>query len=137
MVFDMIEKVFPADIDKLPEASEFVLGELEAADASMKAIMQVEVAFEEVFVNVAHYSYENGEGTVKVCVDITDGTAEITLIDSGMQFNPLDKPDPDITASADERDIGGLGIYMVKKTMDDVQYEYRDSQNVLKLFKKI
>ncbi len=137
MVADMVEKIFSADVDCLTEAWEFVSGMLEAADASVKALMQLEVAFEEMFVNIAHFSYGESEGDVKVSVDIRDRMAEITLTDSGIPFDPLARPDPDVTASAEERRIGGLGIYIVKKTMNEVRYEYKDSQNILKLCKEI
>lgn len=61
----------------------------------------------------------------------------ITFSDSGKPYNPLEKPDPDVTLSAEERSIGGLGIFMVKKSMDDMRYEYKDGQNILTITKRL
>jgi len=133
----MIRKVFPASISELEAADAFVDEELEKNDVPMKASIQLKVALEEIFVNVAHYAYPNGDGDVTLELDITDGIVTLSFIDSGMPFDPLAKPDPDITLSAEERNIGGLGIFMVKKTMDDVTYRFENNQNILTLVKKI
>ena len=92
---------------------------------------------EELFVNVASYAYPSGSGSVTIDMEITEepAAAVITFTDSGIPFNPLKKDDPDIALSAEERQIGGLGIYMVKKSMDDIAYAYRDGRNVLRIVK--
>ena len=133
----MKEITVEASVNKLNDVLAFVNEQLEAAGCSMKAQMQVEVAVEELFVNIAHYAYTPGVGNALIRTDVTDGCASITFIDSGMPFDPLAKPDPDVTKSAAERQIGGLGIYMVKKSMDDMKYEYKDGQNILTILKKI
>ena len=125
-----------ADIDKLPEVSAFVEVLLEQNDCPMKAQMQINVALEELFVNIAHYAYPDGEGEAELLADVTPEYAEITLIDSGIPYDPLAKPDPDVTLSAEDRAIGGLGIFMTKKLMDDVAYEYKDGKNILKITKR-
>ena len=104
----------------------------------MKTQMQVDVAVEEIFVNIAHYAYAPGTGaaTVQAEASAETKTLTVTFIDSGVPYNPLEKPDPDVTLSAEDRQIGGLGIYMVKKSMDDMRYEYRDGRNVLTLEKR-
>jgi len=132
----MAEKVFPAKIEEYDNANAFLEEELENADFGMKAIMQIAIAFEEMFVNVAHYAYPDGDGTVTVGVSVEDGVATIRLIDSGVPFDPLAKADPDITLEAEDRQIGGLGIFMVKKTMDSVAYEYTDGKNIFTMTKK-
>jgi len=133
----MIRKVFPASISNLEAADAFLDEEMEKNDVSMKASIQLKVALEEIFVNVAHYAYPGGDGDVTLELEIKDGVLTLSFIDSGVPFDPLAKPDPDVTLSADERDIGGLGIFMVKKTMDDVTYRYENNQNILTLVKKI
>ena len=133
----MIEKIFPATDESLAEASGFVLSFLEENDCSPKAMIQIEVAFEELYVNVAHYAYGDKTGDIKITVEVNGDFTDISFVDTGKPFDPLAKPDPDITASADERQIGGLGIFMVKKTMDDVRYKYEDGQNMLTITKKI
>ena len=89
--------------------------------------------------NIAHYAYYPKEGTATVRVEVLEEplAVVITFIDNGVPYDPLKNADPDITLSAEEREIGGLGIYMVKKSMDDIFYEYRDGQNILKIRKKI
>ena len=133
----MKEIVIDALTDNLPQVISFVDEQLEAADCPMKIQMQIDIAVEEIFVNIAHYAYAPEVGTATVRVDISGEplAVEITFIDSGVPYDPLEKADPDVTLSAEERQIGGLGIFMVKKTMDDVKYEYLDRQNILTLRK--
>lgn len=134
----MKEITVKAADDELDNVIAFVTGELEAYDCPMKTQMQIEVAVEELFVNIAHYAYAPETGNATIQVDISDSReAAITFIDSGTPYDPLAKPDPDVTLSAEERQIGGLGIYMVKKSMDDVRYEYRDGKNILTIVKKL
>lgn len=134
----MKELIVKATDEELNNVLTFVTGELENADCPMKTQMQIEVAVEELFVNIAHYAYAPAIGSATIQVTISDDReAAITFIDSGKPYDPLAKPDPDVTLSAEERQIGGLGIYMVKKSMDDVRYEYRDEQNVLTIVKKL
>ena len=94
----------------------------------------INTALEEVFVNVASYAYEKG-GTVEVTLSKYKDHIKFVFKDNGKPFNPLDMKDPNITASSEDREIGGLGIYMVKKIMDDVSYEYINNQNILTLIK--
>ena len=126
----------PAEVDNLPRVIDFVTGLLEENDFPMKAQMQIEVALEELFVNIAHYAYPDGAGDAEISVNITPDYAEITLSDSGIPYDPLAKPDPDVTLSAEERTIGGLGIFMSKKLMDDISYEYKDGKNTLTIKKR-
>ena len=125
--------------ENLGEAQTFVEEHLEAADCPVKARMQISVAVEEIFVNIANYAYapEQGSATVRVEVSENPVTVTITFVDQGMPYDPLAKQDPDVTLSAAEREIGGLGIFMTKKIMDDVVYEYKDGQNILTLKKHL
>lgn len=133
----MKELVIDALTDNLPQVLAFVDGELEAADCPMKIQMQIDIAVEEIFVNIARYAYspEVGTATVRVEVMGEPPAVDITFIDGGVPYDPLAKADPDVTLSAEERQIGGLGIFMVKKSMDDVKYEYLDGHNILTLKK--
>lgn len=135
----MVDKKFPAKTDALVDVLAFVEQELEKYDCSMKMQTAICVAIEEVFVNVAHYAYGDGEGDVWFKVSFDEQTRNVTfqMIDEGIEFNPLKKPDPDITLSAEEREIGGLGIFITKKTMDQVTYAYEDGKNILTMIKKI
>ena len=133
----MKELIIDALTENLDAVIAFVTEQLEAVACSMKAQMQIEVAVEELFVNIAHYAYAPNTGSATIRTEITADTAEITFIDSGVPYDPLAKPDPDVTLSAKERQIGGLGIYMVKKSMDDMRYEYRDGKNILTIVKKL
>ena len=99
--------------------------------------MQIAVAVEELFVNIANYAYPDGDGSMRpeICTD--DEAVTLRFVDSGIAFNPLQEEEPDVTADAESRKIGGLGIYMVKKTMDSVQYERKDNENILTVTKKL
>ena len=133
----MISKVFPANDESLSFALGFVEEELEKLDCPLKSVMQITVCVEEMFVNVAHYAYGGNEGEVALSIDENARTVSITLTDSGVPFDPLAKEDPDITLSAEQRDIGGLGIFMVKKSMDEVSYERKDNKNIFTMKKEI
>ncbi|MBQ7220290.1 MAG: SpoIIE family protein phosphatase [Synergistaceae bacterium] len=134
---DMHELVVDADTEKLDEVLDFIDGYLEEWGFGMKTQTQINIAAEEIFVNIAHYAYENHDGKARITVSRKGDDAEITFTDSGVPYDPLAKPDPDVTLSAEERQIGGLGIYIVKKSMDSVSYEHRDGQNILTFSKRI
>ena len=135
----MKELTIEADVNNLDEVITFVDEQLEAHDCSIKIQTQIDIAVEELFVNIAHYAYqpETGQATVRVEIQEDPLAAIITFIDSGMPYDPLARPDPDVTLPAEEREIGGLGIYMVKKSMDNVIYEYKDGRNVLTIRKNL
>ena len=129
----MKELTVAATVENIETVTNFVNEQLEALDCPMKAQMQIDIAIDELFGNIAHYAYnpEIGKATVRVEVIEDPLAVVITFIDKGVPYDPLAKADPDTTLSAEEREIGGLGIYMVKKSMDDITYEYRDGQNIL------
>lgn len=133
----MKELKVDATTEKLDEVIAFVEGQLEQYDCPMKSMTQLSIAVEEIFVNIAHYAYrpEIGQATVRVQVEENPLTVVITFLDNGIPYDPLAREDPDITLSAEEREIGGLGIFMVKKSMDAVTYEYKDGQNILTITK--
>ena len=112
---------------------------LEVAEVPAKTIMQMDVALEEIFVNVANYAYVPNKGNVTVRVETSSQQPSVTLtfLDHGVPYNPLEKEDPDVTLSADEREIGGLGIFMTKKMMDEITYERRGDQNILTMKKNL
>ena len=100
------------------------------------ALLRINIAVEELFVNIARYAYPNQSGSVTVQIDFKNRSqVHITFIDSGIPFNPLEQKDPDITLTAQQRRVGGLGIFMVKKSMDSMQYEYTVGQNRLTIVK--
>ena len=133
----MKELKIEARTENLNQVMAFVDESLEEAGCSMKAQIQIDVAVEEVFVNIAQYAYApgTGEAVIRVETEKNPGTVEIVFIDSGIPFNPLAVKEPDVTLSASDRKIGGLGIFMVKKSMDDVNYEYVDEKNILTIKK--
>ncbi len=133
----MTEKTFEASVESIALVTAFVDAQLEAHDCSPKAQIQIDVAIDEIIGNIASYAYRPGTGSVTVCFEVKDGHAFLSFIDSGVPFDPLASEEPDISLNAEERGIGGLGIFLVKKTMDRMEYEYRDGQNILKLVKKI
>ena len=133
----MKELYIEATVDNLSEVLGFVDEQLEAADCAMKVQMQIDLAVEEIFVNIANYAYGEDTGDAEITVENKGGEIAISFIDSGTPYNPLEKDDPDITLSAEERQIGGLGIFLVKKNMDSVSYEYKDGKNIFTMTKVI
>lgn len=134
----MKELTAPARLDQLDRVLEFIGGELEAADCPLKVQTQMAIAAEEIFVNIAHYAYATGEGQATLRLEISGGEPRLIslqFLDSGQPYDPLKRKDPDITLTAEERDIGGLGIFMVKKSMDSMEYQYKDNMNILTITK--
>ena len=141
----MTEKVDPlkkeirleASLENLDPVQAFIEERLEAAGCPIKAQMQIGVAVEEIFVNIAQYAYAPGSGEAVVCVESSEEARSVTIrfADRGVPYDPLARQDPDITLPAEQRDVGGLGVFMTKKLMDEMSYEYRDGQNVLTMKK--
>ncbi len=134
----MKELSLDAVVENIDIVTDFVNEQLEQYDCPIKAQMQIDIAIDELFGNIAHYAYnpEVGQATVRVEVLEDPLSVVITFIDNGIPYDPLSTEDPNITLSAEERQIGGLGIYMVKKSMDEIAYEYKDGQNILRIKKQ-
>jgi len=132
----MIEREFIATIDELNNVSSFIEEELEKLFCPMKTVMQIQLAAEEIFVNIAQYAYKGSSGKMKLAI-FSDSSNSVSLrfSDHGTKFDPLQKQDPDISLNVNDREIGGLGIFMVKKTMDKVEYTYESDQNILTITK--
>lgn len=135
----MKELTINATVENIEKVTAFVDEQLEALDCPMKAQTQIDIAIDELFSNIAHYAYNPEVGPATVRVEVTQDplAVVVTFIDNGKQYDPLAKEDPDVTLSAEERDIGGLGIYIVKKSMDEITYEYKDGKNILRIKKNI
>ena len=135
----MKELTIAATIENISTVTDFVNEQLEALDCPMKAQMQIDIAIDELFGNIVHYAYSPDIGDASVRVEVVEDplAVVITFIDKGVPYDPLAKADPNTTLSAEEREIGGLGIYMVKKSMDDIAYEYKDGHNILKIKKNL
>lgn len=135
----MKSETVPAVLESLNRVLALVDDFLDEVNCPMKTRMQIDVAVEEIFVNIAHYAYQpgNGDAEIKLWVEESPRSVMIEFRDNGKPFDPMAKPDPDVTLSADQREIGGLGIFMVKKSMDDVQYKRANGQNILRLRKNI
>lgn len=133
----MKELVIEADRNNLRDVQAFIDELLEEADCPMLTQTAIDVAVEELFVNIASYAYDQGKGVAVIQVTMHEDppSAEITFIDNGRPYDPLAKEDPDITLSVKERKKGGLGIYMVKNSMDDMSYEFSDGKNILTIKK--
>ena len=135
----MFELEIDAKLSNLEEVLDFVNSHLSNVECPEKTRIQVDIAVEEIFVNIAHYAYnpEVGKATIRVEISEKPLTISLTFMDSGKPYDPLSRKDPDVSLSAEERQIGGLGIYMVKKSMDEIQYSYRNGTNMLTFKKKL
>ena len=135
----MKEITIDATVDNISSVTDFVDEQLEAFECPLRAKMQIDIAIDELFGNIAHYAYKPDVGPATVRVEVSENPLAviITFIDRGVQYDPLSAEEPDTTLSAEERRIGGLGIFIVKKSMDEITYEYKDGQNILKIKKNI
>lgn len=148
----MGRKVFPAITSELDNVLAMLEVECEQMNAPMAAQMQLSVAVEELFVNVANYAYTDkvisGDSIIPasqtdqskkctVSVEKEGDSIVVTLEDEGKPFDPFTKDDPDITQKAEDRDVGGLGIFLVKKTMDECNYKRENGHNIVSIKKKV
>lgn len=135
----MKELTIAATVENIDVVTEFVDEQLEAIGCPMKAQMQLNIVIDELFGNIAHYAYnpDVGEATVRVEVVEEPLSVIVTFIDKGVPYDPLAADDPDTTLSAEERAIGGLGIFMVKKSMDEIAYRYENGRNILSIRKNL
>ncbi len=128
-----------ATISNVDTVTDFINEQLEAHDCSIKAQTQIDIAIDEIFANIANYAYGDGTGEATVSVEFGEEPDVVTIsfADEGIPFNPLEMDAPDVTLSAEERKIGGLGIFIVRKTMNSVEYKYKDGKNILTIKKSI
>lgn len=135
----MKELTLEATLENIEAVTEFVNAELMARGCSEKTQTLIDIAIDEIFSNIAYYAYAPENGMITVRVEIADGasSAVVSFIDRGVPYNPLEREDPDTTLPTEKRKPGGLGIFMVKKSMDAVKYEYRDGQNILSIKKSL
>ena len=139
LLFSPDELEVDASAENLDEVQSFVEERLEGSSCSAKTMMKIAVAVEEIFANIANYAYAPDRGKAGIRVEVLNDpdSVTITFTDRGMPYDPLANEDPDVTLPADERPIGGLGVYLVKQTMDDVRYEYKDGKNILTIKKSL
>lgn len=129
----------PAKIENLQKVMNFLGDQLDSVDYIMKARLQLELSIEEVYVNIVNYAYGSEEGKVIICCNVDESPLKVTMqfIDYGKPYNPLENEDPDISLNAEEKEIGGLGIFLIKKNVDDISYKYCDGKNILTIQKKL
>lgn len=135
----MKELTVDATLESIPVITDFVDEQLEQFGCPMKAQAQIDIAIDELFSNIARYAYHPGVGPATVRVEVIEAplSVVITFIDQGVPYDPLSQADPDVTLSAEERELGGLGIYIVKKNMSEITYEYKDGRNILRIRKEL
>ena len=133
----MEELNLPALRENLGQVMGFVEEHLEQAGCPAKTLLQVSMAVEEIFINIASYAYDPKVGPATIRVEVKEDPlcVIITFVDHGRPYDPLAREDPDVTLPAEQRQVGGLGIFLVKKTMDDIRYEYKDGSNILTITK--
>ncbi len=129
----------PAEIANVDRVTAFVDERLEELDCPMRVQLQIDVAIDEILANICSYAYGEGTGMVSVSFEPLDGgrAVRMTFEDTGIEFDPLLRPAPDTTLPIEKRGIGGYGIYIVRKTMDDVSYERRGDRNILGVVKRL
>lgn len=128
-----------ATLENLDKVIDFLNKELDAMNCDEKVKFKIDVAVDEIFSNIANYAYKPVDGKATVGFDDMGENRQVEIVfeDTGKPYNPLKKEDPNVNLPIEERDIGGLGILIVKKSMDEVLYEYKDKKNILTLRKKI
>ena len=130
------EITIPAKKENMPVVTDFLTSHLENAGVAVKQIYAINTAADEIFSNIAKYAYPHDTGDVMIRLETDTDGVQVTFTDEGEPFDPLEMPEPDITLSAQDREIGGLGILMVKKLMDETVYSYENGKNILTVLKK-
>jgi anti-sigma regulatory factor (Ser/Thr protein kinase) len=131
--------VVPAKIENLQKVLNFINQELESVEYNKTLLLQLELSIEEAYVNIVNYAYELEDGDVLISCSIDKNPTKVTIqfIDSGIPYNPLDNEDPDTLSKIEDKEIGGLGIFLIKKNVDFVEYEYQGGKNILTLKKAL
>lgn len=129
----------PAEIENLRKVLDFFNKEFETLKYDIKSRLQLELAIEEIYVNIANYAYGSEGGEIIICFNLEKNPLKILVqfIDCGNSFNPLEYEEPDTSAKIENRKIGGLGIFLVKNNVDYIDYEYRDGKNILTISKNL
>ncbi len=130
---------FPANVELVDKMIDPIVSALREIDVEHKKIYQVNLALEEILVNIAKYAYPDNQGIIDISYEMSEDNKKLKIVikDKGTEFNPLEKEDPDLEASVENRKIGGLGIYIVKNIMDDIKYQRINNENVLELIKEL
>ncbi len=131
----MTQRTVEAKLEALETLLALTRDELEAAACPQREKNQILIAVDELFSNIARYAYGPQGGNVQFSVQARPGAAELCFADEGVPYDPLQTDAPDLALSAQERQVGGLGIFMVRKLMDEMTYEYRDGRNLLRIRK--
>jgi anti-sigma regulatory factor (Ser/Thr protein kinase) len=128
-----------AVVENMPKVQAFVEGALLLTGVCERALLNIQLVVEEVFVNIASYAYTDAAGEAEVTVKVSDdgGYAELSFSDSGIPFDPLSVPAPDITLPSEKRKIGGLGIFLLREMAEDVRYRNEDGRNILSFKMKL
>lgn len=132
--------VVPSKADKLYEVQDFITDRLSSTGASERTIRQLELVVEEIFINIASYAYDPpGSGEVEICCSVGEDMMKVVIVfvDKGPEFDPLGAPDPDISMDIKQRSIGGLGIHLVRNTVDGLTYSRDGDRNVLTIEKRL
>ena len=126
-------------IENIHAVMDFVTAELVYVSCPAKIQVQIKTAIDELFSNICFYAYDPGPGpvTIQAGIDLETHIVTLVFVDRGKPYNPLEADPPDLSLSGEERPIGGLGIFMTRELMDDMQYEYKDGQNILTLKKSV
>ena len=129
----------PAKIENLQKVMDFLDDHLNSVDYVLKARLQLELSIEEVYVNIVNYAYGSEEGEIIICCNVSQSPLKVTMqfIDYGKPYNPLENEAPDILLNAEEKEIGGLGIFLIRNNVDDISYKYLDGKNILTIQKKL
>lgn len=135
----MDQIIVPARKEFLAEVLGFINQKLDHFPHEASALLRLELAVEEAFVNIASYAYPEKSGEVVVGLSVSEDplTATVELTDSGTQFNPLEREDPDLSLGIKDKKPGGLGILLIKENSDQVHYHYQESRNILTIQKKL
>lgn len=135
----MIQKreiTLAAIVDEFPRAAEFIEEILTESGFSMKKILEVQLAVEEACTNVINHGYEGGEGSIRITSEAQSDHLVMTLEDEGPQFDPTTVGEPSLTGDVDERDVGGMGVHLIRSFVEDLKYEFVDGKNTLTLIVK-
>ena len=134
----MVKIEATADLKNLKLLTGFIESSLKKITSNFELLHDLILASEEIIVNIILYSYPEEKGLIKVWIFLDKNSfVSIVIKDHGQPFNPLEKQEPDLAASLDQRAIGGLGIFLVKKLVDDISYCRKNNSNILILKKKL
>jgi serine/threonine-protein kinase RsbW len=130
------ELIIDSNIEKIPEVSALLGEEMQTFGFGSEEILDTQLAVEEAIINVINHGYKNPGGEIIVSCRISTDCIKVQITDAAPRFDPLSVPEPELDSTLEDRGVGGLGVFLIRRVMDEISYRYENGKNILVLIKR-